>query len=177
MSCSESNLPNQHPTPSLPSWWSHSFSTYSFEVPEETVDEEGRLIAHLGCVARFRCFSPAPLATQEKFGVSALIPTPGLALPPGSAPASVRGAERCPKAPLPGPPCGGPTPLSAHNWTIGSDGPKLCIVHRFRRRYLSSLSFQLAVSKPSCGKKEAWPVPEMAMACSEKGSPHFNCSC
>lgn len=74
MICSALNLPNQHPTPSLPSWWSHSHSTHSFKVPEETVDKVGRVIAHPGWISRFRYFSPAPFATQKKLGVCLLSP-------------------------------------------------------------------------------------------------------
>lgn len=44
-------------------------------------------------------------------------------------------------------------------------GSKNYIVHRFRRRHLRSLSFQLEVSKPSRGKKEVWATLETAMVC------------
>lgn len=58
------------------------------------------MIARPGCISRFRCFLPSPFVKQKRFGVSALAPTPSLGFAhSGSAPASVRGAERCPQAP------------------------------------------------------------------------------
>lgn len=114
------------------------------------------MIAHPGCISRFRCFLPSPFVKQKRFGVSALAPTPSLGFAhAGSAPASVRGAERCPQARLPSP-MSDLIPLSAHGWTLGLDGSKHYLVHGFWRRHLSSLSFQLTVSKASHGKKEVW---------------------
>ena len=74
-------------------------------------------------------------------------------------------------------PLGGATSLSTRVQTQVPDGSKHYIVHRFRRRHLSSLGFQLAVSKSSHGNNEVRVELKMAMVCSGKGSLQFSCSC